>query len=203
MNNVTANIADSVVPMYPENTHPVALEALHHVEFQARGEEGAAMVTEVWRHVHAFNREHGNCLGVDFPAWTAGSALPEALAIRVFGAKETLSRFIGQSRAARLQASGAVVRGAVSACPVATEFAAVLRDSSANKNSPSHARRRARRGKDNFSGVVSTTQFSAPYSSESTGHDFLLKIKKGVAARTGLVAFNSYGMCFKSAVPQF
>lgn len=181
-----------------------AINQLHYVEFSGHGSEGPSPLEEVARHVHAFNREHGNTLGVDYPEWQAGQAPAGALTrLRVFGLAATLRQFIGQPRAMRLLAMGEVARSALSPVPADAPLAAVKRDSTADKSKPSHARRRAARGIAPFEGRQATAQLSLSVESKSTGMGFALKLRKLGVAPTNEVGFNSYGLCSTGGLPQF
>lgn len=181
----------------------ITLTALHYVDYSAQGEDSAEMIAEIVRLVHAYNREHGNVLGLDFPGWVAGESFAGAQQVRVFGEKEQLAVFIRQPRAVRLMSMGDVARSMVARVPVGAGAAAVVRDSAADKNKPSHARRRERRGVGVFSGERAKPQFGVAFTSKSTGQEFLLKMKKRVAEAAEAVQFNSYGLCLQGGVPQF
>jgi len=181
------------------------LESLHYVDFSCQGEVSKDVIEEVARHVHAFNREHGNALGLDFPAWAPGQQFSDAVQIRVLGEAEPLGVFLRQPRAIRLLALGEVARTAVTKVPLGSGIptVAVVRDTSAEKTKPSHARRRAARGLPAFDGKHAKSQFSISFTSKSTGQSFLLKLKKRVVERLQEVQFNSYGVCASGGVPQF
>lgn len=181
------------------------LDSLHYVDFSCQGESSEEVIAEVARHVHAFNREHDNVLGLDFPAWTPGQQFQNAQQIRVLGEAEHLSTFLRQPRAVRLLALGEVARTALSKVPDFAELptVAVVRDSSAEKTKPSHARRRAARGLPEFDGKHAKHQFALSFTSKSTGQAFLLKLKKRVVERLQEVQFTSYGICARGGIPQF
>ncbi|MDO8414869.1 MAG: type I-F CRISPR-associated endoribonuclease Cas6/Csy4 [Agitococcus sp.] len=180
-----------------------ALTSLSYIAFAGQGEDGSEMMAEVWRHVHAFNREHGNVLGIDFPEWVAGTAMESANTLRVFGTSDQLMAFIRQPRGLRLLATGGVSRSAVTTVPAGSAFAAPTRDSSADKVKPAQARRRERRGQPAFSQPHAKTQFSVACSSKTNGHSFLFKMKKRFVAAVTEVSFSSYGMCVQGGLPQF
>lgn len=175
---------------------------LNFVEYTAQGEDGAELITEVARHVHAFNREHNNALGIDFPGWAEGTSFKLAQSIRVFGNKDALSKFIAQPRGLRLLGLGTIARTAMAEAPTDVPTAAVVRDNAASKTKPSHARRREARGGATYAGVQAAPGFTMSFASQTTKQDFLLKMRKkptdAVPPR-----FNSYGLCVEGGLPQF
>lgn len=175
---------------------------MHFVEYTAQGEEGREAIVEVARHVHAFNREHDNTLGIDFPEWAAGDTLVNASRIRVFGVRENLAKFIAQPRGLRLLGMGFIARSALTQAPEDVPVAAVVRDNAATKNKPSHAARRAARGVEAYQGKHAAPGFTLGVSSKTTGQAFLLKMRKKEVLE-GVVAFNSYGLCIAGGLPQF
>jgi len=175
---------------------------LNFVEYTAQGEDGAELITEVARHVHAFNREHDNALGIDFPAWEVGTSLNVAERIRVFGNKDALSKFIAQPRGLRLLGLGTIARTALAEAPAGAPTAAVVRDNAANKTKPSHARRREARGCSAFAGVHAKPGFALTFASQTTKQDFQLKMRKKSVDAAPL-RFNSYGLCVEGGLPQF
>lgn len=179
------------------------LSFLHYIDYTCQGDDGPQSIEEVARHVHAFNRDNGNSLGYDFPAWVVGGKLTDARHIRLFGDKDALSRFIRQPRSARLLGMGDVARSAITPVPVGAPLAAVVRDAAAGKAKPSHARRREARGVPAYTSRKPQAQFSISFSSKSTGQDFLLKLKKKAVEVGGMPEFNSYGACRAGGVPQF
>lgn len=181
------------------------IKSLHYVDFTCHGAGSEEVIEEIARHVHAFNREHDNSLGLDFPAWSVGKPFANAQQIRVFGELPQLTLFVRQPRAIRLLAMGDVARTAVTLVPagVGSPLAAVIRDTSAEKCKPSHARRRAARGMPPFDGKHAALQFAISFTSKTNGQSFLLKLKKRVVDAVAQVEFNSYGVCQSGGVPQF
>lgn len=175
---------------------------MYFVEYTAQGDEGREAIVEVARHVHAFNREHGNLVGIDFPDWQVGATLTEANRIRVFGQRENLAKFIAQPRGLRLLGMGSIARSALAEAPAGGPVAAVARDNAANKTKPSHAIRRQARGAEPYRGKPAVPGFALSVTSKSTGQPFLLKMRKA-PADAGVVQFSSYGLCIAGGLPQF
>lgn len=176
---------------------------LCYVELSTTDEGDAGWILEVCRMVHGFNRTHGNLLGIDFPQMVAGQRLWQATAIRLFGTAPVLEAFMAQPRTRRLKVTGALASTPVQACPAETPLAAIRRAAAANKNSPSHARRRQRRGVGEYKGWQAAPDFVIGFTSKSNGHEFALKLRKVEVADAAAVTFTSYGTCATGGLPQF
>jgi CRISPR-associated endoribonuclease Cas6/Csy4 subtype I-F len=181
----------------------ISLSDLRYVEFSCQGEESGDVTAEIVRQVHAFGRENGNTIGVDFPEWQPGKPLAAASKVRVFGKLEDLTKFVRHPRALRLFAMGSIARSAIEATPPTAVYASILRDSLVNRSKPSHARRRERRGAPALDLAPNKPQFGIAVTSKSTGQAFLLSMRKRVSDSVTAVQFGGYGMCQSGGIPQF
>jgi CRISPR-associated endoribonuclease Cas6/Csy4 subtype I-F len=181
----------------------IDITTLCYVEFSTSDGIDPRLVEGVLRHVHAYGREHGTALGVDFPEWRPEECFQNPRRIRVLGPNEPLAAFIRQPRSLRLLEMGDVSRSAIAPVPDTATYASLRRDSSADKTKPSHAARRLRRGAGEYTGQTAMRRFSIAMTSKSTGMSFMLSMKKIAADKPVTVTFGGYGMCHTGAVPQF
>jgi CRISPR-associated endoribonuclease Cas6/Csy4 subtype I-F len=190
------------------------IASLHFVDihFSAETLEVLPMLLSM---VHGYNSVRGNPIGVDFPRWTSEQSTVGESAqqlFRVMGPAAAVGDFFQQSRMPRLSS----VLGCsftVCAVPATSQFAAVSRHNTGNKNKPGHARRLARREAARTGQPVAVSDLvlkhtpsvgiEVPASSKSTGQSFLLKLKKATSVPVAQVEFNAYGLCKAGAVPQF
>lgn len=184
------------------------VDELHYAEIDLCGnaDEAVLAVALFFRCVHGYNREHPeDKLGLDVPAWKAGGTFAgPAQRLRLFGTKPSLQAFFAHPRIVRLVLSGAIHAGAVCPAPSVLDFAAIRRDTAADKSRPSHQRRLARRGHAPTNPATPRQSgWAVPLTSSSTGQRFLLKLKKVNCGAPHEIEFNAYGACAKGAVPQF
>lgn len=185
-----------------------AERTLHFIDMAFQAEEVEFLPVTVG-YVHAFNAQHKNALGVDFPGWAPVSSFSRATTLRILGTAEALQAFVSQVKVSRL-ASLCGLNVKVSPVPQTAELVALTRDNRSDKQKPAYGRRIGRRASERTGTEVlpevrqrRQSEMGVSLTSTSNKNSFILRLKKRPVQSSAAVKFNGYGLCIEGGIPQF